>query len=156
MSPIHPVTLGKSSKKYANIPDKAKYYAWSYPFDIEWKYIEDQLMSELKKCKCWGCPELMFLIMGGYVYFDENFMLLSANGLICVDDPKNEEELAKSGRGLKFAPSLPFPAKFINQLTPFDRFKAFSWPGFKDPPLWFAWLRPDEVLVSTDRVRKKF
>jgi len=60
---------------------------------------------------------------------------------------------------LKFGEQEPFEVKWINQLTPFDRFKTVSWPWMKsldNPPVWFAWLRPYEELVAPDRSREVF
>jgi len=159
MSPKHAVTLGPEARKHANIPDTAKYYVWSYPIDVQWRHYESTLMKALKECNCLNCPELMFLIMGGYVYFDENFQIVSVNALICVQTRRKEEELVKRGSGLKFGKPEKFPAKFINQLTLYDRLKFVSWPDLNhlsDPPKLFAWLRPNEELVAPDRKRRKF
>jgi len=159
MSPTHTVTLAAESRMQANIPVNAMYYAWCYPFDIEWRYYGQELKDELEKCKCWRCAELMFLIMGGFIYFDDGYQVVSANGLVSIDDQKIADELSKTGLGLKFGEQEPFEVKWINQLTPFDRFKTVSWPWMKsldNPPVWFAWLRPNEELVAPDRKRKIF
>jgi len=159
MSPKHAVTLGPEARKHANIPDTAKYYVWSYPIDVQWRHYDSTLVHALRECKCLNCPELMFLIMGGYVYFDENFQIVSVNALICVQRQKTEEELMKRGGGLKFGKPEKFPAKFINQLTLYDRLKFVSWPDLShlsDPPKLFAWLRPNEELVAPDRKRRQF
>jgi len=159
MSPKHAVTLGMEDRKNANIPETAKHYVWSYPIDIEWRHYEEHLMRALKDCGCLGCPELMFLIMGGYVYFDDNYKIVAANAMICGQNRRKEEELIRTGEGLRFGNKMPFPAKFINQLTSFDRFKVVSWPGLSYldyPPIFFAWLLPNEELVAPDRERRKF
>jgi len=158
MSPKHAVTLGPEARKHANIPETAKYYVWSYPIDVQWRHYETRLINAFRECKCLNCPELMFLIMGGYVYFDENFQIVSVNALICVQKRKTEEELMKRS-GLKFGKPEKFPAKFINQLTLYDRLKFVSWPDLNHltvPPKLFAWLRPNEELVAPDRERRKF
>jgi len=159
MSPRHAVTLGAEARKHANIPDTAKYYVWSYPIEVEWRHYESILMNALRECGCLGSPELMFLISGGFVYFDENFQIVSANALIGGQTKKREEELMKSGSGLKFGKPEKFPAKFINQLTLWDRLKVVSWPGMSllsNPPTFFAWIRAHEELVAPDRERRQF
>jgi len=159
MSPKHAVTLGPAARRHANIPETAKYYVWSYPIDVQWRHYESRLKNALKECNCLGSPELMFLIMGGYVYFDEHFKIVSANALICGQTRRKEEELMKSGSGIKFGKPEKFPAKFLNQLTLYDRLKVVSWPGLNllsNPPTFFAWLRPNEELVAPDRARRRF
>jgi len=159
MSPRHAVTLGAEARRHANIPDTAKYYVWSYPIEVQWRHYEAILMNALRECDCLSSPELMFLVMGGYVYFDEDFQIVSANALIAGQNKKREEELMKSGSGLKFGKPEKFPAKFINQLTLWDRLKVVSWPGLNflsNPPTFFAWIRAHEELVAPDRERRQF
>jgi len=157
MSPKHAITLGPEARKSANIPEKAKYYVYSYPIDVQWRHYDETLMNALRKCNCLGSPELMFLIMGGYVYFDGNFKIVTANAVITNQTRKKEEELMKSG--LQFGKPEKFPAKFLNQLTLYDRLKIVSWPvlnQLSNPPKFFAWLRPKEELVAPDRERRIF
>jgi len=157
MSPKHAITLGPEARKSAKIPEKAMYYVYSYPMDVQWRHHDKMMMSALRKCNCLDSPELMFLIMGGYVYFDEDFKIVTANALICKQTRKNDEWLMKSG--LPFGNPEKFPAKFLNQLTLYDRLKVVSWPGlnrFSSPPKFFAWLGPEEELVAPDRERRIF
>jgi len=158
MSPKHAVTLGPEARRHAQIPNTAKYYVWSYPIDVQWRHYENKLVDALKDCNCLDSPELMFLIMGGYVYFDENYQIVSANALIC-GTRQREEELTRIGSGLKFGKPEKFPEKFINQLMLYDRLKVVSWPVLNEldnPPTFFAWLRPKEELVAPDRERRLF
>jgi len=101
MSPTHTVTLTADSRFQANIPETATYYAWCYPFDIEWRFYGQELKDELEKCKCWRCAELMFLIMGGFIYFDDNYQVVSANGLVSIDDKKNCRRAFKNRTGFE-------------------------------------------------------
>jgi len=63
-SPSHPITLSTEEKKAALIPIDATSFVWSYPVAI-------QVDPTRTKGIDWNDPDIAFLMVGGYVYFDK-------------------------------------------------------------------------------------
>merc|ERR1712030_103542 len=84
-SPKYRVTLPKISRESANIPEDAVYFVWSYPIDIEWKMDsetdENRVVWEIKKLNLFRHPDLLFMVSGGYMYFDDQYKIVGVNAV---------------------------------------------------------------------------
>jgi len=91
ISPLHGITLSNKRRQEASIPEEATHFAFSYPFKDDWETI-------MKKAGVAGvdpekgealCPDVAFLQMGGYIYFQEGedtFKPLQINALTLKGD----------------------------------------------------------------------
>jgi hypothetical protein len=92
LSPIAPITLPKSVWEAAGIPAKAKYFAFAYPAYIGFykkgeilktdnlQPMDKQLLKLNLVEEMWG----FFLLVGGFIYMDENKQILQNNALTLV------------------------------------------------------------------------
>ena len=97
LSPIHPITLtegdlaASSVAQKIKVPEGAKSFAFSYPFDIDatWFARITGLLSAGSGVDYIQPEWLNFLLVGGYCYFGEDGGLLGGE---LVLDPNLEEE----------------------------------------------------------------
>ncbi|CAE7221769.1 NLRC3 [Symbiodinium sp. KB8] len=94
MSAIAELNIPEAERRRLKIPAAGQYFAWSYPFSLvrSWK----SSTSELPKPGAGMDPDVAFLTVGGFVYFDDNYQPVHINA--AVPDPK--------GR-LRFGPPSP-------------------------------------------------
>eukprot|EP00439_Symbiodinium_sp_Y106_P063339 s46_g9.t2 len=84
MSAIAALNIPEAERRRLKIPAAGKYFAWSYPFSLvrSWK----SSTSELPKPEASMDPDVAFLTVGGFVYFDDNYQPVHINA--AVPDPK--------------------------------------------------------------------
>ena len=79
LSPPHPVTIKGARAKRAGIPENAAYYAFAYPVESLFGQFE-RLVGDgggADSCEPW----LLFLLLGGYCYFDADRKLIQVNAI---------------------------------------------------------------------------
>jgi len=147
-SPKYLVTLPKMSRESANIPETAMYFVWSYPIDIEWKMDsktdEKRVVHLLKQGNLFRHPDLLFMLSGGYMYFDDHFKIVGVNAVRLPRTNQMTAKYEREGKGLWFSKPRIFEDKYIEAFVRDDRFKLalHNTEGVK----WFAWLLPSEVI----------
>jgi len=84
MSAIAALNIPEAERRRLKIPAAGQYFAWSYPFSLvrSWK----SSTSELPKPEASMDPDVAFLTVGGFVYFDDNYQPVHINA--AVPDPK--------------------------------------------------------------------
>lgn len=87
-SPSSVITLDEHTRKIANIPDDAVYFAWAYPISG----LNDVPVM-IKRKMITTIPAVSFALFGGFLFFSDNKTLLQANGIfggnnISFDSPK--------------------------------------------------------------------
>jgi len=144
MSPKYKITLGVKAMKAAKIPKTAWYYAWNYPLDLVCVKKKEHFIQHINKV----CPEAMFLLVGGFIYFDKHYNVVACNTI----QPQSYKL-----DGLKFGRPKSFPTKFIAHLSRFDRWKSVRVKKhLRAGAKWYAWIKPNEQLVTVDRTRRQF
>jgi len=154
-SPRHRVTLKETARESANIPPDAKYYVWSYPIDIEWRSCDTSnqrdLVKAIKSNMLLHNPDFLFLLMGGYMYFDEKFRVVRVTALRMPRNILAKQRLLMTAKGLNFDNPIPFEEKYINPLMRHDRFKDAPAVEGRQRAKHFAWLLPMEEVIATDQ-----
>merc|ERR1711957_890148 len=131
LSPLHPINLPEAARVAANVPQTAAYFAWCYPFASDWNVESDDWATD---------PDVLFLVVGGYVYFDNKRNVVGINSVLP----------AASG-GLKFGPPKQWRPEWTAQLKrQGDRWRPVTLrkllvAGATE----FCWLRPDEFIAGT-------
>lgn len=150
-SPVNRVTLPLAVKRIVGVPKDADFFAAIHPptglaSEIDWrsfnKTVSDKIDKTLKLKNKWAIP--LISMLGGFVYFDSNFNVISINALSFL---KTDYDFLLSG------PLKPTDAtrkeiqqsKRVQPLVLADFFEI----GFSA----LAWIRPDEKFqhqVMTD------
>jgi hypothetical protein len=125
LSPFFLITIPNTSDvfKLIRIPSKAKYFTWAYPIVETSTEIEVDQPSSMD----------LFLILGGYIYFDKNMNFVQANALTPL------------GFQLQFSNPNPLPADVYNVLNEQNRFRPITIDALKERgATHFAWVLPGE------------
>jgi len=154
-SPRHSVTLNDTARESANIPPDAKYYVWSYPIDVEWRSCDTSnqrdLVKVIKSNMLLHNPDFLFLLMGGYIYFDEKFRVVRVTALRMPRNRLAKQRVLMTAKGLNFGNPIPFEGKYISPLMRHDRFKDAPAVEGSQRAKHFAWLLPREEVIATDQ-----
>jgi len=158
-SPKHKLTLNDTAREAANIPSEAKWYVWSYPIDVEWRATdftgERDLLKLLKKQLLLHNPDFLFLLLGGFVYFDDKFRVVGVNAIRMPRNDQAKRRVLWTAKGLNFAHPLAFRAKYIDYLMRNDRLKVAPGVVNNKSATHFAWLPPCEEIVAADNTTMK-
>ena len=130
LSPFAPITIPKTDQTFTliRIPTTAKYFAWAYPIVTSKAGIEENF-------KDISPTEMdLFLLLGGYVYFDEKMELIQLNALL------------PQGSQLQFSSPNQLPMKVFEILEKENRFHPITLDGLK--ATHFAWILPNEFTDS--------
>lgn len=131
LSPISSVTLTQVERKAARIALDAASFAWCYPC-----LHSDTDVGERD-------PDLTFLLLGGYLYFDADKRLLHANAIFPLEP--NEEG------GLHFSGRRHWNNQLTRPLAQQGRFQNVTIKFLKDRGAHhFAWLKPNEAIVDSE------
>jgi hypothetical protein len=121
-SPAHPVTLTRTEKAAANIPEDAGEFCWSYPV-ADWNAVAGD-----------DAPR-SFLAVGGYVYF--------ARGAVCGCTTLIPAEAG----GLQFGAPKPWHPSWTQALMKQGRIQPITIQALREVgAMHFCWLRPGEQL----------
>jgi hypothetical protein len=130
-SPSHPITLNPSAKKAALIPANAGSFVWSYPVAI-------QIDPSKSKGIDFTDPDIAFLTVGGYVYFDDKKAVCGVNTII------------PATTGLQFSKPIKWNSSWTPYLAKDGRFQSITIKPLNDCGAWyFCWIRPDEPIYDT-------
>lgn len=90
------------------VPPEAEYYAWSYPFpDVCYPgLVEKAGVSPSLD------PDVAFLTIGGYLYFDKHHRLCQVNAL----RPLRAAETTQDANAVHFKPPLQLPQESVERL----------------------------------------
>jgi len=136
-SPAHPITLSTVEKKAALIPTDATSFVWSYPVAI---LIDPSKTKGID----WTDPDIAFLTVGGYVYFNNRNLVCGVNTII------------PSSHGLQFSKPKKWNHDYTSFLQKDGRFQSITIKALNDCGAWyFAWIRPDEPLKDSFGVEEK-
>eukprot|EP01083_Nonionella_stella_P068540 182101_1 len=143
ISPLHIVTLNAESKKHAQIPADAKYFAWCYPSVLP----SNEICLTQEQMPTWAAdPNIMFFTVGGYMYFDTKCQLLRINTLIPSADG-----------GLQFSKPMKWDNRFTSCLHKAGRFQDITLAALsKTGAKYFCWLFPQEELTNEQRSTRRF
>mmetsp|Transcript_15025 Transcript_15025/g.35362 ORF Transcript_15025/g.35362 Transcript_15025/m.35362 type:complete len:317 (+) Transcript_15025:109-1059(+) len=133
-SPRHPVPLTGPGRRLAKLPDEARTMVWSYPV-AGWA---DLFKGDV--------PPLVaaFLQVGGFVYMDKECEIVHVQAFMATCEEHK-------GFTLHFGWPRPVPQGLVRTLVTQKRFQPITIGA-----LWalgarhFCWLRPGEVVESTD------
>eukprot|EP00401_Gymnodinium_catenatum_P077103 CAMPEP_0117505678 /NCGR_PEP_ID=MMETSP0784-20121206/25508_1 /TAXON_ID=39447 /ORGANISM="" /LENGTH=332 /DNA_ID=CAMNT_0005301111 /DNA_START=54 /DNA_END=1052 /DNA_ORIENTATION=- len=125
LSPLHRLTLDSETKRAANIPDAAVFFAWAYPMVCDGSL---QVSAE--------SPEGAFLQFGGYIYFDECRDAVGTNAI---------RPAALGTIGLMFGRPQRLPPVVVETLSKQGRFQEITLEVLATKgATHFAWIRPRE------------
>jgi len=94
-------------------------------------------------------PDLLFLLMGGHIYFDKNGDIIGVNAIRMPRNEDRKRNVLLTGKGMNFSNKIPFETKFIDPLMHKDRFKLAPAIDNKNAK-FFAWLQPGEEITDTE------
>ena len=145
LSPVAPITLPKSVWEAAGIPAKAKYFAFAYPACIGFykkgevlntdnlQPMDKQLLKLNLVEEMWG----FFLLVGGFIYMDENKQILQNNALTLVPTDFMMNFNGPKTPGVECLQGLQTHGRMINvtlETLQEAGFKAFGWAHANEKP----------------------
>ena len=144
-SPVNRVTLPLAVKRIVGVPKDAAFFAAVHPpsglaSEIDWRNfnrtVSDDIDRTLERKNKWAIP--LISMLGGFVYFDRDFNVLSINALSFL---KTEYDFLLSG---PFKPSdaTRREIQHSNRVQPLVLAEFFE-IGFSA----LAWIRPDEKFL---------
>jgi len=129
-SPAHPITLSDSEKKAAQIPTESTSFVWAYPLAIT---VDVNKLQGIDPSD----PDLAFLMVGGYVYFNKEHKVCGVNTIIPADN------------GLVFSRPKKWNPDFTRFLARSGRFQPITIKALHDcGARWYCWIRPDEPIID--------
>jgi len=135
LSPVHPITLSDTQKKAARIPIEATSFVWAYPIARD----QDRDIYRLTGINP-ADPDLAFLMVGGYVYFNKEIKVCGVNTILPSID-----------NGLVFSKPKKWNHDFTKFLAKEGRFQPITIKALYDcGARHYCWIRPDEPLVDLD------
>ena len=132
LAPLAKITLDDETRRAAGIPLEASYFAFAYPIE-SLKYDMERLLPVAP-----ADPWLFFLLLGGFVYLDEEGGIVSLTA-VAVDD--QVKTLFLHG---------PFVAdeQAIAALSSRGRLRAVTSQPLQEAGfISFAWVNPSEEIV---------
>jgi len=110
------------------IPITATAFVWSYPVAVS---VDPAKANKID----FTDPDMAFLMVGGYVYFDKNRKVCGVNTII------------PATQGLQFSKPKKWNQDFTHFLMKDGRFQSITIKALNDCGAWFfCWIRPDEPL----------
>lgn len=142
ISPIERVNLPPHAKEALSVPQAATYFAWAYPFRSDFRLQHDRnapaLRREPSSPELAMDPDVMFLTVGGYVYFDKDFAVLQMNCVI-----PDEEGI------LRFGPARVWRPEWTAKLRRRRRFRPVTLRKLLQAgAMEFCWVRPNELVAG--------
>jgi len=129
-SPAHPITLSVEEKKAALIPAESASFVWAYPVAITVDVSKLQGIDP-------SDPDLAFLMVGGYVYFNKEHQVCGVNTIVPADN------------GLVFSKPKKWNHDLTRYLAKSGRFQPITIKALHDcGARWYCWIRPDEPLID--------
>eukprot|EP01004_Peranema_trichophorum_P002651 NODE_1693_length_1845_cov_45.250290_g1436_i0.p1 GENE.NODE_1693_length_1845_cov_45.250290_g1436_i0~~NODE_1693_length_1845_cov_45.250290_g1436_i0.p1 ORF type:complete len:611 (-),score=67.60 NODE_1693_length_1845_cov_45.250290_g1436_i0:13-1728(-) len=141
LSPLYPITIYDADARYmAEIPINAKWYCFLYPLPVPGELYKQLLELTL------GTPALRVLLVGGFIYFDDNKHRLQVNALCDVKPHQDNYEVVKY---LKFSEPIVLDVRTGELIRKAYQFKPVSVPFLRDIGIKaFVWVPPDCTTVS--------
>ena len=136
LSPACRITVGMEARAMASIPLDAMYFAFAYPTtEIEAELEEGAKQLELHQ------SAVHFLLVGGYVYFDEKLQVCQINAL----------SLSRSRTSITFTGPHPLPATVAEHMTVEGRLCKVTLDALESRGLVaVGWIHPGEILPGGD------
>eukprot|EP00931_Biecheleriopsis_adriatica_P086716 TRINITY_DN61326_c0_g1_i1.p1 TRINITY_DN61326_c0_g1~~TRINITY_DN61326_c0_g1_i1.p1 ORF type:complete len:903 (+),score=182.54 TRINITY_DN61326_c0_g1_i1:337-2709(+) len=131
LTPLDHVSLSQEERAATFIPADAVKFAWCYPFLSDWGLTSasEEVITLLTD------PDVVFLTIGGYVYFDSEMRVVQING--AMPDPRG---ILKFGRPKPWRPEWTQQLKSRNHFWHPTTLQKFIREGAME----YSWLQPHD------------
>jgi hypothetical protein len=131
LSPPHPITISGVRAQRAGIPPESAFYAFAYPMEsLSGQY--ERLVGGREET---ADPWLLFLLLGGYCYFDADPRLIQTNALV----------MSPTGFSLSLAGPFSPSHAAVAGLGAGSRLRELTLLPLREKGLeHFAWINPGE------------